>query len=120
MDASELLLQELTDTSGVSGHESEIAAIMKKHLEPITNEIMFDKLGSIIAVKKGGSDSPRVMVAGHMDEIGFMVKEIDKNGFIRFLPLGGWWGHVALAQSPNSDIQRSRHRRGRIDTTAPA
>jgi len=98
MDASELLLQELTDAFGVSGHESEIAAIMKKHLEPISDKIMFDKLGSIIAEKKGTSDSPRIMVAGHMDEVGFMVKEIDKNGFIRFLPLGGWWGHVVLAQ----------------------
>jgi len=98
MDASELLLQELTDTSGVSGHESEIAAIMKKHMQPLTDEIMFDKLGSIIGVKKGSSDAPRVMIAGHMDEIGFMVKEIDKKGFIRFLPLGGWWGHVVLAQ----------------------
>jgi phosphohistidine phosphatase SixA len=40
----------------------------------------------------------RVMVVGHMDEIGFMVKEITKDGYIKFLPLGGWWGHVALGQ----------------------
>jgi endoglucanase len=38
------------------------------------------------------------MISGHMDEIGFMVKEITKEGYIKFLPLGGWWGHVALGQ----------------------
>jgi endoglucanase len=38
------------------------------------------------------------MIAGHMDEVGFMVKSITKEGFIKFLPLGGWWGHVVLAQ----------------------
>ncbi|MDT8299802.1 MAG: M42 family metallopeptidase, partial [Spirochaetaceae bacterium] len=48
--------------------------------------------------KKGTAADPRVMVVGHMDEIGFMVKEISKEGYIKFLPLGGWWGHVALGQ----------------------
>ena len=98
MDSYELLLQELVDAHGVPGHEFEIAAIMKKHLKPISDEVGCDKLGSIIASKKGSSAEPRVMVAGHMDEVGFMVKEIDKDGYIRFLPLGGWWGHVILAQ----------------------
>ncbi|MEK7329405.1 MAG: M42 family metallopeptidase, partial [Candidatus Eisenbacteria bacterium] len=44
------------------------------------------------------SDGPRVMLAGHLDEVGFMVKSISKDGFVKFLPLGGWWGHVVLAQ----------------------
>jgi putative aminopeptidase FrvX len=39
-----------------------------------------------------------VMLAGHLDEVGFIVKSISKDGFVRFLPLGGWWGHVVLAQ----------------------
>jgi putative aminopeptidase FrvX len=98
MDATEQLLQELCDVPGIPGHEHEVAALMKNHLKPLSDEIGFDRLGSIIATRKGSADSPRVMVAGHMDEVGFMVKEIDKNGFIRFLPLGGWWGHVVLAQ----------------------
>ena len=41
---------------------------------------------------------PRVMVAGHMDEVGFMVTQITEQGFIRFQPLGGWWSQVLLAQ----------------------
>jgi len=98
MDATEKLLQELCDAPGAPGHEYEIARIMKSHLKPLADKIEFDKLGSIVASKKGAADNPRVMVAGHMDEVAFMVKEIDKNGFIKFLPLGGWWGHVVLAQ----------------------
>ncbi len=98
MDKTEKLLQELVDAYGPPGHESEIARIMKKHLDPISDDISYDKLGSIIARKTGASDEPRVMIAGHMDEIGFVVSNITNKGFIKFLPLGGWWGHVALAQ----------------------
>ena len=43
-------------------------------------------------------EPPRVMLAGHLDEVGFMVKSVTKEGFVKFLPLGGWWGHVVLAQ----------------------
>jgi endoglucanase len=57
-----------------------------------------DRLGSFILEKKGSAAAPRVMLAGHLDEVGFMVKSVTKEGFIKFLPLGGWWGHVVLAQ----------------------
>jgi len=98
MDKTELLLQELTDACGAPGHEAAIAAIMKKHLSAVSDGISYDKLGSIIAEKKGATSEPRVMIAGHMDEVGFIVGSITKSGFVKFLPLGGWWGHVALAQ----------------------
>jgi putative aminopeptidase FrvX len=91
------LLQELTDAHGVSGFEEEAVQVMKKHIIG-ADEITFDKLGSLIAKKTGKSERPRVMIAGHIDEIGFIVKEITSEGYIKFLPLGGWWGHVALAQ----------------------
>jgi endoglucanase len=71
---------------------------MARELKPITDDIQYDKLGSIMGVKKGTSDRPRVMIIAHMDEIGFIVREITKEGYITFLPLGGWWGHVALGQ----------------------
>jgi endoglucanase len=98
MDKTEALLKELTEANGVSGYESEIRAIMARELKPLSDRIEYDKLGSIMGVKRGTTDSPRVMVAGHMDEIGFMVREITPEGYIKFLPLGGWWGHVALGQ----------------------
>ncbi len=97
MDFSETLLKDLTEAPGVPGQEDEVARVMERYLKPIA-EISFDRLGSLIAKKKGGKESPKVMIAGHMDEVGFMVKEVTKDGYVRFLPLGGWWGHVALSQ----------------------
>ncbi len=98
MDKTELLLKEITEANGVSGYEDEVRAIMRRELKPLSDSIETDKTGSIVARKKGSAALPRVMVVGHMDEIGFMVKEITKDGYIKFLPLGGWWGHVALGQ----------------------
>ena len=86
MDASHALLKELCEGFGPPGHEEEIAGLMRKHLRGL-GEVSKDGLGSIICKKKGTSDDPRIMVAGHMDEVGFMVKGITKEGFIRFLPM---------------------------------
>ncbi|MBD3402413.1 M20/M25/M40 family metallo-hydrolase [candidate division GN15 bacterium] len=71
---------------------------MMREMKDTTDRLEYDRLGSVIGVKNGSSESPRVLIAGHMDEIGFMVKEITEEGYIKFLPLGGWWGHVALGQ----------------------
>ncbi len=98
MDSTELLLKELTEANGVSGYEEEIRGILSNKLHEVADKVQFDKLGSIMGELKGTAASPRVMVIGHMDEVGFMVKEITKEGYIKFLPLGGWWGHVALGQ----------------------
>ncbi|UCD63244.1 MAG: M42 family metallopeptidase [Candidatus Zixiibacteriota bacterium] len=98
MDKTELLLKEITEANGVSGYESEIRKIMVREMKDNVDRIEYDKLGSVLGHKKGTADSPRIMVIGHMDEIGFMVKEITREGYIKFLPLGGWWGHVALGQ----------------------
>jgi endoglucanase len=97
MDASHALLKELTEGFGPPGHEEEIAGMMRKHMRGL-GEVSQDGLGSVICRQKGTADEPRVMVAGHMDEVGFMVKGITPEGFIKFLPMGGWWGHVVLAQ----------------------
>ncbi|MFH1701685.1 MAG: M42 family metallopeptidase [Candidatus Zixiibacteriota bacterium] len=97
MDFTQELLRDMTNAYGPSGHEEDITKVMASYLEDL-GEIQYDKLGSIMATMKGTSDSPRVLIDSHMDEIGFMVKEITKDGFIKFLPLGGWWGHVALGQ----------------------
>lgn len=98
MDKTEQLLKEITEINGVSGYENEIRKFMMRELKGKVDRIEQDKLGSVLGIKKGTSDSPRVMVIGHMDEVGFMVKEVTKEGYIRFLPLGGWWPHVALGQ----------------------
>ena len=96
-DATVELLRELTEASGISGYEQEVREIIRKHLQEIT-VIEQDRLGSIVCRKNGEAEIPRIMIAGHMDEIGFIVKLVTDEGFIRFSPLGGWWGHVMLAQ----------------------
>jgi endoglucanase len=95
MDNTELLLKELTESDGVAGYEAETRRVVRKYFEPL-GEILEDKLGSLICKKKGVVEEPKVILAGHMDEIGFMVKLITKEGFVRFTPLGGWWDQVLL------------------------
>lgn len=89
------LLKTLTEACGVPGYEAEVRALVRRYLEPF-GTIEQDRIGSLIC-RQGGS-GPRVMLAGHMDEIGFMVKHITKDGFIKFVPLGGWWDQVLLGQ----------------------
>jgi putative aminopeptidase FrvX len=108
MDTTLELLSELTEAHGVPGYEAPVRAVVRKHLEAL-GEISQDKIGSVICQKNGTSPGPRVMLAGHMDEIGFMVKHITKEGFLKFLPLGGWFDQVLLGQrvvikSHNGDI----------------
>jgi len=95
MDKIESLLKELTESDGVSGYEAETRKVVKKHFEPL-GEILEDKLGSLTCRKKGLAQEPKVILVGHMDEVGFMVKLITKEGFVRFTPLGGWWDQVLL------------------------
>jgi putative aminopeptidase FrvX len=97
MDEIENLLKELTEASGVPGYEREIRDIIRRHFQEF-GEISQDKIGSLICKKAGSAAEPRILVAGHMDEIGFMVKYITKEGFVRFTPLGGWWDQVLLGQ----------------------
>jgi endoglucanase len=96
-DSTMELLRELTEAPGISGYEQEVREIIRKNLQDITT-IEQDRLGSIVCRKNGDAEKPRIMLAGHMDEIGFIVKLITDEGFIKFSLLGGWWGHVMLAQ----------------------
>jgi putative aminopeptidase FrvX len=91
------VLEELVNAHGISGFEGSVGEVIKSRLSSIT-EIKVDNLGSVIAKKEGQSDGPRIMVAGHMDEVGLMVSFIAKDGFLRFQPIGGWWEQVMLAQ----------------------
>jgi endoglucanase len=95
VDQTTRLLKEITEAGGVPGYESEVRAIMREYLEAVAT-IEQDKMGSFIGKHVGESEGPRVMLAGHMDEIGFMVRHITKEGFVKFQPLGGWWDQVLL------------------------
>ncbi|TWT12487.1 M42 family metallopeptidase [Planomicrobium sp. CPCC 101079] len=91
------LFKTLTELPGTPGNEHAVRKFMKQELGKYSDEIIQDKLGSIFGVKHGKEDGPRIMVAGHMDEVGFMVSSITDNGLLRFQPLGGWWNQVMLA-----------------------
>jgi putative aminopeptidase FrvX len=83
------LLQELSDAFGVSGFEDEVRALIEARIRPLVDDVLVDPLGNLIATR-GGSDERVLMLDAHMDEVGFMVKWIDDNGFLRLAPLGGW------------------------------
>ena len=97
MDERTAFLKEITEAFGPPGLEDDVAAILIKRTEGFC-EVSRDNLGSFIATKKGSADGPRIMVAGHMDEVGFMVTDVEPSGYLRIRPVGGWWPHVMLAQ----------------------
>ncbi|MCT4605707.1 MAG: M42 family metallopeptidase [Marinisporobacter sp.] len=84
-----MLLEKLCNLSSVSGNEKEVRDFIYKEIEHYVDEIKIDFLGNLIAVKKGKESFPSIMLSAHMDEVGMMVKAIDENGFIKFLPVGG-------------------------------
>lgn len=91
------VLAELCNTPGVPGQEGAVRAQMARYLGAF-GELDRDGLGNLCCTAKGTSDRPRIMVAAHMDEVGFTVSDVTDEGFLRFLPLGGWWEQVMLAQ----------------------
>ncbi|UIO98540.1 M42 family metallopeptidase [Halobaculum sp. CBA1158] len=89
------LLRELTESHGPVGHETEPAAIVAREFEETADRVRTDAMGNVIGTVEGaadaaGGDPPELLVAAHMDEIGFLVRHVDDEGFVRVSPLGGW------------------------------
>jgi putative aminopeptidase FrvX len=91
-------LEKLSNACGVTGREEEVRNLMLKLMKPYVDEIVVDKLENVIAIKKGKKSSPKVMLAAHMDEVGLMVKIINKEGFLQFAKMGGLDDRILLAQ----------------------
>ncbi len=91
------VLEDLTNSFGPAGYEKEVLSKAKSYMQAYADEIMSDKLGSLAFVKKGGSERPRVLLAGHVDEVGFVVSGINDQGFLSFASLGGWFDQVLLS-----------------------
>ena len=94
MDEIKNLLKKLSNTHGISGYETDVRKVVKEEIEEFVDEIKVDAMGNLVAIKNGGK--PSVMIAAHMDEIGLMVKYIDKKGFINFVKFGGWFDQTLL------------------------
>jgi endoglucanase len=91
------LLKRLCEAPGISSREDLIRPIVLEALTPLVDELRVDVMGNVIGVKNG-KGGPRVMIAAHMDEIGFFVSHIDDQGFIRLHPVGGFDPRVLIAQ----------------------
>lgn len=98
MSVNKDLLIRLTEANGIAANEGQLRQIFREETKEAAQEYLQDGLGSIFARHTGDEEGPRVMLAAHMDEVGFMVKEITDEGFIKFVTIGGWWSQVVLAQ----------------------
>jgi putative aminopeptidase FrvX len=90
------LLEILCNAFGPSGHEHEVQKIVQEYGKKYADEVLHDGLGSIVF--RRGNGGPKIMLAGHVDEIGFVITEIKKEGYLSFHQLGGWWDQTLLTQ----------------------
>ncbi len=97
MSVDVALLKEICEVPGAPGFEQPIRKVVLRELAKLPVDVSVDNMGNVIAFKKGRTDK-RVMVAAHMDEIGFMVSFIDDDGFVRFNTLGGFDPKTLTAQ----------------------
>ncbi len=113
---------ELSNAEGISGFEDNIAELIKQKLAGVKG-ITFDRdnLGSLAVFKKGtgGEDAPTISFTAHMDEIGFMITEITKEGFAKFTAIGGWWGHVVLGQRLKVHLSSGKELVGIVGSKPP-
>jgi endoglucanase len=112
------LLKAMSELNGVPGNERQVRKFMAEKMSPLA-DVSYDNLGSIIGEKVGASDGPKIMVAGHMDEVGFLVTTITDEGYIKFTPAGGWWSQVMLAQQFVITTNDNKEIRGVIGAKAP-
>ncbi|MBD8491230.1 M42 family metallopeptidase [Echinicola sp. CAU 1574] len=100
MSINTALLKQVCEIAGAPGFEKRIRDLVVEVVSPLVDEVKVDNLGNVIAIKKGANnpEGKKVMVAAHMDEIGFIVTHIDDNGFLRFHTLGGFDPKTLTAQ----------------------
>lgn len=84
-----MLLKQLTEAAGISGNEKEVRDFIVSEIKDYVDSYKIDRIGNIIAYKKGKENSKKLMVTAHMDEVGLLVKEIDSLGLIKFMTVGG-------------------------------
>lgn len=112
------IYEDLLNLNGVAGHERLVRNYMKAELSKYTDEIIQDRLGSVFGVKRG-SGEPVIMIAGHMDEVGAMVTQITKEGFIKMIPIGGINPEVMVSQNMEITISDTQTIRGIVGAIPP-
>ena len=91
------LLKILSETPGAPGFEDKIRDVIVNEITPFVDSLYVDNMGNVTAFRKGATPN-KLMLAAHMDEIGFIVTHIDENGFLKFAPLGGFDPKTLTAQ----------------------
>ncbi|MFJ7665677.1 M42 family metallopeptidase [Lysinibacillus sp. NPDC097195] len=119
LDSTLQMFKDLTDANGIAGNERAPREVMKKYIAPYADTVETDNLGSVIAKKVGDENGPKIVVAGHLDEVGFMVTQIDDKGFIKFQTVGGWWSQVMLAQRVTITTRKGEEIIGVIGSKPP-
>lgn len=109
-------LKPFLNNDGISGHENKISETFKQSAKKVGAKISRDGFGSVIATL--GNKGPKVMIAAHMDEVGFLVQLIEKNGFIRMSPVGGHWPHTMLANRVKVVTNSGKEYHGTIGSTS--
>ncbi len=91
-------MEDLANSFGPSGFESEPARIVRDYVSGFSDKVYSDRLGTVLFQRRGTADSPKVLLPGHIDEVGFIVSSIGELGFLTMNPLGGWFDQVLLGQ----------------------
>ena len=113
------LLKELCLAHGAPSCEDEVRGVARRYLASL-GEVETDRLGSLLCtMKNGAADGPRVLVAGHMDEVAFAVQHITAEGFLRIVPLGNWWTHNLLSQRLSLRTRSGEKVLGVVTSTPP-
>lgn len=84
-----MLLKKLTEANGISGNEKEVRDLIVNEIKDYVDYLKIDKIGNIIVHKKGNKNNKTLMVTAHMDEVGLIIKDINENGLIKFMTVGG-------------------------------
>lgn len=114
------LFKRLCNAAGVPSREDELRAIVQETMGPLVDTLHVDVMGNVVGLKRGAGKR-KVMVAAHMDEIGFMVRFIEKKGFLRLQPLGGFDPRQLFAQRVLVHTREGERLRGVLSyTTKPA
>ncbi len=112
------MMEDFVQADGIASNEKEVSRVMRRYVGAACDEVKYDGLGSIAFYKKGSEDLT-VMLAGHIDEIGFLIKQIDEDGYIFLHPVGGWWPHVLLGSLLTITTEEDKKFVGVVGSQAP-
>jgi len=101
IESIKTLQKKLSNLIGVSGYEDDVSKFILNLIkeEQLADKAWIDQLGNVLAVVNGKQNEEKILLDAHIDEIGFMISHIDKEGFLRFAPIGGWDVRILLGQS---------------------